>query len=179
MTRADEPAPEFSSIVAIADIGRAGRAMHLSASEAAREKIAKRLKTPSVDRLEGDLHVSATRDDVTVSGRLVADLTRECVASLELTPEHVEETFELRLLRAAPDAEPEDGDWDAPEVLEGGDIDVGEILVQQLALAMDPFPRKPGAASLADSFGKVGIISPFAGLAEALKDEAGEKSDEK
>jgi hypothetical protein len=31
-----------------------------------------------------------------------------------------------------------------PDVLSGGTIDLGEIAAESLALALDPYPRKPG-----------------------------------
>ncbi|MEZ5892112.1 MAG: DUF177 domain-containing protein [Parvularculaceae bacterium] len=172
------PAPELSHEVAIADIGRNGRDVHLEANAETRARIALRLRTPSVERLQGDLHAEATRDEVIVTGRIAADLIRECVASLEPMPEHVEEDFEIRFLREAPETASDEDDWMAPEVLESDRIDLGEILVQQLALAMDPFPRKPGAASLAEQYGGSGNVSPFAGLSEALKSGGQKKSDD-
>jgi hypothetical protein len=64
-------------------------------------------------------------------------------------------------------------DWlDAPDVHEGALIDVGELLVQQLSLAMDPFPRKAGAPSLVDQFGAQHEESPLAAaLEQAIKRE--------
>jgi hypothetical protein len=37
------------------------------------------------------------------------------------------------------------GDVDIIESLEGGRIDIGEAVAQQLSLALDPFPRTPEA----------------------------------
>ena len=34
---------------------------------------------------------------------------------------------------------------DAPEPLSGNLLDVGEIVAEQLSLAADPYPRRPGA----------------------------------
>src|SRR3546814_17044110 len=36
-------------------------------------------------------------------------------------------------------------DEDPPEPFENGCIDLGEIVVQHLAVALDPYPRAPGA----------------------------------
>ena len=44
----------------------------------------------------------------------------------------------------------------------GGAADLGEATVEQLALALDPFPRKPGAALPADVTEEVS--GPFAAL---------------
>ena len=35
---------------------------------------------------------------------------------------------------------------DAPEPLVAGGVDVGEAVAERLALALDPYPRKPGAS---------------------------------
>jgi hypothetical protein len=45
----------------------------------------------------------------------------------------------------------------------GGAIDLGEATSEQLALALDPFPRKPGAAFSNDEAEAPG--GPFAALA--------------
>jgi hypothetical protein len=57
-------------------------------------------------------------------------------------------------------------DEDPPEPLPDGFIDLGALAVEFLALALDPFPRKPGAAF--DSADSDETPSPFAALA-ALK----------
>ncbi len=53
---------------------------------------------------------------------------------------------------------------DPPDVLEGDKIDLGAYVVEDLSLAIDPFPRKPGAAFEAPDTGAE--ISPFAVLAK-------------
>jgi hypothetical protein len=68
---------------------------------------------------------------------------------------------------------------DAPEPLQGNLLDVGEIVAEQLSLAADPYPRRPGV-TLEDVMPKPrqgGRPSrneqrrhPFAGLA-ALRDK--------
>ena len=55
---------------------------------------------------------------------------------------------------------------DAPEPIEGGIIDLGEAVAQQLALALDPYPRAPGAAILPE-------IGVNAGAAVARSPEPG------
>ena len=34
---------------------------------------------------------------------------------------------------------------EAPELIENNQIDFGELAAQQLAIMLDPYPRKPGA----------------------------------
>ena len=56
---------------------------------------------------------------------------------------------------------------DPPEPLGDGQVDAGEIVTQQLALALDPYPRAPGSALTAEA-GAAPAESPFRVLA-ALK----------
>lgn len=172
---------EFSYRIDLNALPRAGKSFSLSAPEHIRAKVANRLGAPSVEKLEGDAALSATRTKISLSGVLRASLTRECVASLEPMAENIEEEFDVTFLRQ-PDTQPTDGpandeSWDseedAPEIHYGDHFDLGEFLVQQVSLAMDPFPRKPGAESLVETYGSVGNVSPFAALREKIQ-----KSDE-
>lgn len=168
MTENDAPAPEFSYEIEIDDVGRAGKKFHLRANEAERAKIAVRLKTPSVEKLEGEMKVTASKTGVRITGEISAELTCECVASLEHMPETVAEDFEIDFTRIPPENDDEEEDLDAPEFLEGETLDLGELLVQQLSLSMEPFPRKEGAKSLAETYAPQENASPFAGLKQAL-----------
>lgn len=180
---AQTPEPEFSHVVDLTSSPRGEKTIRLSANEGERAKIAKRLGVPAVEKLEGEAALTASKAEITVSGAFTATLIRECVASLEEMREEIGEDFEAVFLRLADedavssagggDDEIWDGEEVPPEVHEGDSFDAGEFLVQQLALAMDPFPRKPEAKSLADEYGSGGNLSPFAELGEKLK-----KSDE-
>ncbi|GJL92285.1 YceD family protein [Hyphococcus sp.] len=168
MTNPDQNSPEFSLEISLDDLGKKPKHYRLSANEHERKNISARLETPSVEKLEGEMEVRAMGAMIYVEGSLVASLTRECVASLELMDEQVTETFELEFTRAAPADEVDPFDLDAPEIIEGDTIDLGELLVQQLSLAMEPFPRKPDAQSLAEAYAPSENISPFAVLKGAL-----------
>jgi hypothetical protein len=60
-------------------------------------------------------------------------------------------------------------DLDPPDPIIGGVIDLGQVVAEQLVLALDPFPRAPGAAfdSPADAPAAEGTPTPgpFAALA--------------
>jgi uncharacterized metal-binding protein YceD (DUF177 family) len=60
-------------------------------------------------------------------------------------------------------------DDDPPDEIEGGVVDLGAYVVEHLALALDPFPRKPGVEFEAPA--QESEPSPFAALAR-LKPEA-------
>ncbi|MBC2859337.1 DUF177 domain-containing protein [Stappia sp. 28M-7] len=101
------------------------------------------------------------REGVAVEGALKARATQTCVVTLAPVEQVIDETFSMRF---DPDADAlagvaEDGEIDVdafaedpPDLLEGSRIDLGAILCEQLALALDPFPRAPGA-ELPDGYG--------------------------
>lgn len=174
---------EFSYAVDVAALGRARRAFQLETNEEQRARVAERLGMLSIEQFSGGLQVTATKAVIKISGDFSADLTRECVASLEPMNERVEEAFQIELLRSAlssvsdsfspQSAQGDENSWDgadvAPETHEGDTLDLGELLVQQLSLAMDPFPRKPGAISLAERYAPPENVSPFAALQGLVK----------
>ena len=106
-----------------------------------------------------------------------ADTGANLRISLEPLPVQVDERFSVDLVEAA---EPETDeievslDDNAPDVIEDGRIDLGQYAVEQLALALDPFPRKPGAEFVQPE--EPAEISPFAVLKAFKPREDDEKS---
>ena len=164
---------EFSHQIMLDDLPKGGRHFKLEASEQERSAAASRLGVLAVDALGGEIKVVASRKRFDLSGRVVARLRRECVASLEEIEEAIDETFEVSYLRkSAEEFEDEEISLDTPEFHDEPQFDLGDFLVQQVSLAMDPFPRKAGVKSLAVEFGEDSELSPFAqALEEARKNE--------
>ncbi len=102
---------------------------------------------------------------------LEADYEQLCVVTLEPFAQTMREPVELAFAPAAvaheEELEVEFSSEDPPEPIENGEIDAGAVACEFFALALDPYPRKPGAefnsAEPADA-----TASPFAALA-ALK----------
>lgn len=163
----------FALTVSLRDLPQSGRRFVIEADAEAREEIARRLKIPGVDHLAGQFEVIPSKDGAKVKGALEAHLVRQCVASLEAMEERLAEAFEIRFSRDAleqsddVDAEIEI-DEDTPEPLDADSIDLAEILIQQLALAMAPYPRKEGTTALAEAYGDDKPISPFEALRETF-----------
>lgn len=132
--------------------------------------IAARLGILSVDSLTADLELF--RDltgDVNLVGRIVADVRQVCVVTLDPVAQHVESSIFQRF-SGQNDEEEEGEDEDPVEPIVEGEIEVGDVIVQNLALALDPYPRAPGAEfeEVDDEAGKP--TGPFAALA-ALREE--------
>jgi len=117
-----------------------------------REAVARRLGLESLGSLKAEATFRQKPGEavIEVEGHFAADVTQICVVKLEPFEESLEESFLLHYT-AAPDRSAHNEDYfdpDAPdpaEPLEFGGIDLGEAVVQQLSLALDPYPRSEGA----------------------------------
>lgn len=150
MTQGQEIMPvEFPRPV-VADERRGRVRFAVEAGEAERAALARRFSLPGIGRLacSGTLSPGAG-GRWRLRARLDAEVTRICVVSLEPFAARVEEEFEIRFAAPADgdgEAELDIGAEDDEPLPPGGELDVGEIAAQQLSLALDPFPRAPGAA---------------------------------
>jgi uncharacterized metal-binding protein YceD (DUF177 family) len=90
--------------------------------------------------------VPETGGTTRLTGTLESDVVQECVVTLEPVPQHVSVNLDLRIL--PPGTPATDDDPDSPDEIEttGNNVDLGEVVAEQLALALDPYPRAPDAA---------------------------------
>jgi uncharacterized metal-binding protein YceD (DUF177 family) len=131
-------------------IGSEGLAETMSASAEERTLIARELDILSCEALTARFEIKPGpgRSFFSVSGVAEADVTQACVVTLDPVAAHVSEEFaaEYRPM-GTPEAKPVDVGDEAREVesLEHGLIDVGRLVFEHIAMALDPYPRKPGA----------------------------------
>ncbi|MGX9965381.1 YceD family protein [Roseomonas sp. F4] len=137
--------PEFSRLHRLG--ATAPRRLDLRANPAECAALAERFGIPGVTRLEAEVNlVPESGGVIRLKGQLSADVVQECVVSLEPVAQHVATQLDLRIL--PPGIPATDDDPDSPDEIEtsGDSVDLGEILAEQLALALDPWPRAPDAA---------------------------------
>jgi uncharacterized metal-binding protein YceD (DUF177 family) len=173
--RTEPPAPHgFRRLVAVAKVGESGLVQSIEAKPAEHDGIAAYLDLVAVRNLKADIKLSRWRDrGLRVNGKMTADVTQSCVVTLEPVEAKVEAEFERRFLPDEDLSREDDSDHevfvdpegeDPPEPL-GRDIDLGEVLVEELSLNLDPYPRKPGA-EFHDDAAKEPRENPFAKLAK-------------
>lgn len=149
--------------------------VEISADAAARNALAAANDLVSVDSLHASVELSrAPGGAIVVSGRIIADIVQTCVVSLVPVPAHIDEDFTVRFIAGVRSgAEPalelvlDPAAPDPPEVLTGPAIDVGALVEEHFVLAIDPYPRAPGAVlpgAVHDDAPANGD-SPFAALA--------------
>jgi hypothetical protein len=155
--------PELSRKVAVDRLPREGMEVVVEANPAECIALAGRMHLPAVHALWCRFLLTPQEGGaVQAEGWLRARAIRECVVSLEPFEEETEEKFRLRFVPAGTESEVEDPESDDELGYQEGVIDLGEAAAEQFALALDPWPRKPGA-ELPAAAGDEG--GPFAALA--------------
>jgi hypothetical protein len=158
------------------ELARGPLEIHLEPNAEERARIAADLGLESLPALSADLRVRPWLEGAEITGRFRATVEQLCSVSLEAFEQPVGGVIEVRAVPAgspgAPGAEPHELELDPdapdpPDVLESDEIDLAAYVVEHLALEIDPFPRKPGAAF--DFEPPAEPESPFAVL-KALKD---------
>jgi uncharacterized metal-binding protein YceD (DUF177 family) len=136
--------PELQRLAPADRIGHAPLTSLVEADPAECRAIAARLRIPEVLALACRFTLRrADGGTIDAEGELRARVVRECVVSLEPFEMAVAEDFTVRFVPAG--SETDDDDPLTPDEIpyQGGAIDLGEAAVEQLALALDPFPRNP------------------------------------
>lgn len=187
MTPPDTPA--LTEPLPLDRIGTRTIVVEIDADAEARAALAERFGLLDLASFTAKAGVRRRRDTgwIELRGQLKASVVQACVVSLEPVSSEVEaeidELFDDNPVDDNPAGDAVEIDLDPlaedPEPLDGGALDVGEVIAQTLSLAIDPYPRAPGAdlETLSET-GEVGREtsedSPFAALA-ALKGAAVKK----
>ncbi|MFD1694635.1 YceD family protein [Roseibium aestuarii] len=121
------------------------------------KRIAAAYELDGIERLSADLTLKPWgKRGVRVVGKLKADLNQTCVVTLEPFVTRLEDEIDRSYLPASsrprrPRDLNDEGEieidletLDPPDVMMDGVLDLGALICEQLALNIDPFPRKPG-----------------------------------
>lgn len=185
MSRAGDVAvgAEFSIPVAVSELPPGGTTLERRADDGERAALAERLGVTSLEELAIEVALSHTKRGVRADGHLQATVVQPCSVTLEPLVSQldlpIELEFEHENFHKNIDFQDVDVDEDdPPEDIVGGRFDLGETLVQVLAVEIDPFPRSPDLPYADTESGTVdgddvdgaSERNPFAALA-ALKDK--------
>ena len=129
----------------------------INANPEERAALAKRFDLLGIDRLEAVFSLKRAGGGVIhVQGEIEAELTQACVVTLAPVPAKIGESFSADFATRESGGEdarrrPAETDLDfeaedPPEPIRNGHIDLGELAAEQLSLALNPYPRAPGAA---------------------------------
>ncbi|WP_240623217.1 YceD family protein [Brevundimonas lutea] len=122
----------------------------LEADAATRGRVMKALDLQGLDALSAEVSLKPSGRGWMLSGRVRAEAVQTCGLTLEPLPVTIDAPFEIGLVEAVehPRGPAEEIDIsleeDTPDEVEGV-VDLAAYALEQLALSLDPFPRKPGA----------------------------------
>ncbi|MCE2509888.1 MAG: DUF177 domain-containing protein [Alphaproteobacteria bacterium] len=172
MTPTPTPARiEFSRPVSTEGLAEEGAAFAIEADASERAALARRFDLKCLDRLQATLRLTPDQKGLLrLDGRLLADVVQVCVVTLADVAAAIDAPFALRFSSEVP-GEADQGavyitidEEDPPEPLIGKTLDLGEVVAEQLALALDPYPRVPGAVfrqAPPEAPGEDAVNSPF------------------
>ena len=170
-----EPTPEFSYIVDLNRIPVSGLTLDLKADSEQCKALAARFDLPAIHELSAHLSFKRVNSGrVRLEAKLNATVERICVVSLEPFSQKVEDSFSMVFVQENASSlrlneiDLDMGEEDEMEYPENGKTDAGELVAESLSLALDPFPKAPGAVFRQDAEEGEGEKNPFSVL-EKLK----------
>jgi uncharacterized metal-binding protein YceD (DUF177 family) len=139
------------------DLGRlsdAGTEIVLSPTEQERVVLAEWAEVCSIEAFKATIELKRiTLGSFRYEARIEADLAQNCVVTLEPVASRIDKTFsrELHLTQVTrhglvEELTPGAGDDDVPEEIDSPRYDVAGPVLEEFSLAIDPYPRAPGAA---------------------------------
>jgi len=178
MTRTGQLFHIADASIRVDSMPTAGRDLRLSVDADDRSALASELDVSAVNVLEVQLQAVRFRGGIRVTGRLTAEIVQPSVVTLDPVLQKIDEPIDRVFLPGgqkpfvdAGDAEvfvDLDGE-DLPDHFEGNEADMTPLIIETLALAIDPYPRNGGEQVPEAGYGDA-KESPFARL-KVLKDK--------
>ena len=159
---------ELHRPIALDRIGPQGTAFAVDAEPDELSAVASRLRVVAVSMLHCAFKLRRIGGStIEAQGVLKARVTEVCVVSLEPFDHDVHESFAVHFVPAGTEDDEPEPDAIDQIPFETGSVDVGEAAVEQLALALDPYPRRPGAelpaglgSETATAFAALAVLRP-------------------
>lgn len=137
----------LSRLVDIMRIPPRGQEVHVEATAEECAALARDFGLPGIQALSGDYHLQASAKGIHVTGAVKASITQICVTTLEPFDSMIEEEVEVDFAESSgmPAEPPTDiHEYEPPDEIVNGQIDLGALTAEFLVLGLDPYPRKPG-----------------------------------
>jgi len=174
----------WRAFVPVTQIPDSGLHREIEADEATRATMAQAAGVRGIASAHASFDLSPRSGSrVQVRGRVQARVAQTCVVTLEPLENDIDEEVDLIFapVEQIPElAEPADSDEDhamvdPPEPIENGAIDLGRLATDMIYLAIDPYPRKAGAAFEHEVTAADPEDLPFAALKALKADPAPKK----
>jgi len=161
----------------LARLGNAGDRVRFAADAEQRTAIAGWAGVLSLEKFEIQVEIAKLgANRFGLAFRVQADVTQGCVVTLEPVPSSLERTFQRELVFVGPTRHGHPADAATPDVVLDGDleegpeeidslhIDLATPVLEEFALSLDPYPRRPGVEFAPKSRDSAPRESPFAVL---------------
>jgi uncharacterized metal-binding protein YceD (DUF177 family) len=151
-----------------------GRVVKVETDADQRAVLAERFDVSAVDAFSALVTATRFRGGIRVEGHVRGSVVQPCVITGDPVGQTIEEEVDRIFLPGKDRASEATAgaevfvnleDDDLPDYFEGNDIDLGPVLMEIFALAIDLYPRAPGAALPEEGVGDdPAELSPFAVL---------------
>ena len=144
---------EFSRLLDIKKLGVEITSLTFSATEVEKNNLAKRLGVAEIKHLDilCKIENNPTQKNIEVTADVSSYVVQTCSVTLQEMHEKIKERVTLSVFISEADLEntSENFEEDLEEVVleEDGTVDLGEIFVQYLSLAVDPYPKSKAIIS--------------------------------
>jgi uncharacterized metal-binding protein YceD (DUF177 family) len=168
--------PPFSLSFDLGNVSERGAEIAAAPNAAERAAIAAFIGASALERFTATIRLSrSSGDSFAYDANFTADVVQDCGVTLEPVRSHLEGAFtrRYRLLpkpsrrhRPVASIDVSDTGDDELEVLASPHVDLAAPLLEELSLALDPYPRAPGVAFEAPQDDTAPSENPFAVLAK-------------
>lgn len=171
---------DLDAVIKVDKIPTDGRVVTIETDDEQREALAERLKVSEVTDFSAKVTATRFRGGIRAQGNVVGTVIQPCVVTGDPVSQSIDESVD-RIFLPGQDAASQATagaeifvnleDDDLPDYFEGNEIDLTELVLEVFALAIDLYPRKPGAELPGGVAGDdPAELSPFAALKALKKD---------
>jgi len=172
----NEETPIFDAAMRVDNIPSKGRRLKIELDKNQRLTLAKELKLDKLNSFLAKLLVMPIRGGLQVNAELGAMVEQQCVVSFKPVEQVIDEQIERIFLMGEIPKNAGDGSEsfvdmegdELPDYYTGSEIDFSDLLIETLALAINPFPRLKGEKL--DIEQDETQFSPFAALTSLKRD---------
>jgi len=137
----------LSRLIDVMKIPPRGQDVQVEATAEECAALARDFGLPGIQALSGDYQLQTSAKGIHVTGLVRAAITQICVMTLDPFDSTIEEEVEVDFAESSgmPAEPPTDvNEYEPPDEIVNGQIDLGALTAEFLALGLDPYPRKPG-----------------------------------
>ncbi len=137
----------FYHPIIVDELRGAEKKFNIKTSDKQNQYLAEVLKVLAVKELVATIYLRQNKNYINLDGEIKTTLELESVISLEPFDKVYEVSFEMiydKSLNYQKQRELENEGKDAPDIIMGGKIDLADVIIEQIALNLDEYPKKDG-----------------------------------